>query len=263
MHDSDHRAQPQAVYRNRRLSDEHARQRAGRGALRKQGYELTPRHARGRHDAVQHVQRPRTCRAQDLQSLGRLKYGKRSGPNQVIGVIGCMAQKDQELIFQRAPHVDIVVGTGQLAEIPATDRRGPRQPRKGAGRQPRPPRRHSRRKCRDSFQSYDPLRDPEMRPSPYQAFVRIMIGCDKFCTYCVVPMTRGPEQSRPPRDILHEVANSGGAGGQGSHAAGADGQQLQVHRGRPALAAVRPARRDSRHAGHRADQVRHELSRAT
>jgi tRNA-2-methylthio-N6-dimethylallyladenosine synthase len=44
-----------------------------------------------------------------------------------------------------------------------------------------------------------------MRPSPYQAFVRIMIGCDKFCTYCVVPMTRGPEQGRPPRDILHEV----------------------------------------------------------
>lgn len=55
-----------------------------------------------------------------------------------------------------------------------------------------------------SFLSYDPLREPQMRPSPYQAFVRIMIGCDKFCTYCVVPTTRGPEQSRPPRDIVHE-----------------------------------------------------------
>ena len=44
-----------------------------------------------------------------------------------------------------------------------------------------------------------------MRPSPFQAFVRIMIGCDKFCTYCVVPMTRGPEQSRSPREILREV----------------------------------------------------------
>ncbi len=56
-----------------------------------------------------------------------------------------------------------------------------------------------------SFQSYDPLRDPDMRPTPFQAFVRIMIGCDKFCTYCVVPSTRGPEQSRPPSQILQEV----------------------------------------------------------
>ena len=63
----------------------------------------------------------------------------------------------------------------------------------------------SRAEVADSFESYDPARDPTMRPSPYQAFVRIMIGCDKFCTYCVVPMTRGPEQSRPPREIAHEV----------------------------------------------------------
>ncbi|HXY34491.1 MAG TPA: MiaB/RimO family radical SAM methylthiotransferase, partial [Planctomycetaceae bacterium] len=57
----------------------------------------------------------------------------------------------------------------------------------------------------ESFQSYDPLREPEMRPSPFQAYVRIMLGCDKFCTYCVVPMTRGPEQSRSPSEIAAEV----------------------------------------------------------
>ena len=51
-----------------------------------------------------------------------------------------------------------------------------------------------------------------MRPSPFQAFVRIMIGCDKFCTYCVVPMTRGPEQSRPPSHIRKEVAVLAGQG---------------------------------------------------
>src|SRR5688500_20211643 len=55
-----------------------------------------------------------------------------------------------------------------------------------------------------SHESFDPLRDPAMRPTPYQAYVRIMIGCDKFCTYCIVPSVRGPEQSRPATDIIAE-----------------------------------------------------------
>src|SRR5262249_32225903 len=54
-------------------------------------------------------------------------------------------------------------------------------------------------------EEYDPLREPAMRPSPFQAFVRVMMGCDKFCTYCVVPAVRGPEQSRPPAVILEEA----------------------------------------------------------
>jgi tRNA-2-methylthio-N6-dimethylallyladenosine synthase len=56
-----------------------------------------------------------------------------------------------------------------------------------------------------SFESYDPMRDPSMRPSGFQAYVRIMIGCDKFCTYCIVPSVRGPEQSRHPEHIAAEV----------------------------------------------------------
>ncbi len=171
------------------------------GALRKQGYNLT--------DDIREADTVlfNTCSVREhaehkiYSALGRLKYSKQTRPNQVIGVLGCMAQKDQELVFQRAPHVDLVVGTGQLAEVPTLI---------NAARE------HRERSLAvsldrkegtvsDSFQSYDPTREPEMRPSPYQAFVRIVIGCDKFCTYCVVPMTRGPEQSRPPRDIRHEV----------------------------------------------------------
>src|SRR5438270_8608722 len=52
---------------------------------------------------------------------------------------------------------------------------------------------------------HEPLRDPSMRPSRFQAYVRIMIGCDKFCTYCIVPKVRGPEQSRHPEQIIAEV----------------------------------------------------------
>ena len=63
----------------------------------------------------------------------------------------------------------------------------------------------ARTKSTASFESYDPLREPSMRPTPFQAFVRIMIGCDKFCTYCIVPSVRGPEQSRPPEHIVAEV----------------------------------------------------------
>ncbi len=173
-------------------------------ALRQQGYTLTdnPRDA----DTVLF----NTCSVREhaeqkiYSAVGRLKYSKRARPEQVIGVIGCMAQKDQELIFQRAPHVDLVVGTGQLREIPRlvdeARQNRTRQLAVSLGR-----RDGSRDEVAGSFESYDPLRDPDMRPSPWQAYVRIMIGCDKFCTYCVVPMTRGPEQGRPPRDILREV----------------------------------------------------------
>ena len=173
-------------------------------ALRKEGYSLTADIAEA--DTVLF----NTCSVREhaehkiYSALGRIKHSKHHRPEQVIGVIGCMAQKDQEKIFKRAPHVDLVVGTGQLAQIPELVRmsRERREQRLAVSLDRRDA---TRREVSDSFQSYDPLRDPEMRPSPYQAFVRIMIGCDKFCTYCVVPMTRGPEQSRPPRDILREV----------------------------------------------------------
>ncbi|MFM8581060.1 MAG: tRNA (N6-isopentenyl adenosine(37)-C2)-methylthiotransferase MiaB, partial [Planctomycetaceae bacterium] len=172
-------------------------------ALRRQGYTLTGEIADA--DTILF----NTCSVREhaehkiYSALGRLRHNRARRPSQVIGVIGCMAQKDQQLIFQRAPHVDLVVGTGQLAQIPelVEQSRHDRQQRLAVSLDRRDA---TRQQVSDSFVSYDPLRDPEMRPSPFQAFVRIMIGCDKFCTYCVVPLTRGPEQSRPPHDILHE-----------------------------------------------------------
>jgi tRNA-2-methylthio-N6-dimethylallyladenosine synthase len=180
-------------------------------SLRKEGYELTASAAEA--DTILY----NTCsvrqHAEDkiYSALGRLKNAKRDNPNKVIGVLGCMAQKDQGLIFKRAPYVDLVVGPGQLHQVPALVReaRAERKPRMevSLGRTD-----GSRDEIERSHESFDPLRDPAMRPTPYQAYVRIMIGCDKFCTYCIVPSVRGPEQSRPPAAILAEARQLAGEG---------------------------------------------------
>ncbi len=116
-----------------------------------------------------------------------------------------MAQKDQQLIFERAPYVDLVVGPGSCSRSAELLERA----RAGGGPADWPSAwaaaTDRANEIRRSHETFDPLRDPAMRPTPFQAFVRIQIGCDKFCTYCVVPMTRGPEQGRPPEDILAEA----------------------------------------------------------
>ncbi|MBI1902178.1 MAG: tRNA (N6-isopentenyl adenosine(37)-C2)-methylthiotransferase MiaB [Planctomycetia bacterium] len=178
-------------------------------SLRKEGYTLvdSPRAA----DTILF----NTCsvrqHAEDkiYSALGRLRGFKQQNPDKIIGVLGCMAQKDQQLIFERAGFVDLVVGPGQLHQIPQLLRdiaagSGPKMEvslDRTAG---------SRDEIADSFESYDPqrdpaLREPALRPTPFQAYVRVMIGCDKFCTYCIVPKVRGPEQSRPPQQIVAEV----------------------------------------------------------
>jgi tRNA-2-methylthio-N6-dimethylallyladenosine synthase len=173
-------------------------------ALRKDGYDLvdSPINA----DTILF----NTCsvrqHAEDkiYSALGRLKQTKQKHPEKIVGVLGCMAQKDQKLIFQRAPYVDLIVGPGQLHQVPRLLQEiaagsGPRMEvslDRKAG---------NRGEIERSFESYDPDRDPHMRPSPFQAFVRIQFGCDKFCTYCIVPSVRGPEQGRHPDHIVAEA----------------------------------------------------------
>ena len=186
------------------------------GALRRKGYEVT-----GDPDAADTLLF-NTCSVREkaeqkvYSALGRLKYRKARRPGTVIGVLGCMAQKDQDLIFRKAPHVDLVVGTGQLAEVPDLIDAARSKSLRGSksrltalslGRKD-----GKRAEIEGSFESYDPSREPTMRPTPHQAFVRVMIGCDKFCSYCVVPTTRGPEQSRAPSQVLKEVQILAGQG---------------------------------------------------
>src|SRR5215218_179784 len=156
------------------------------GSLRRQGYELTT------DPTAADVILFNTCSVREhaeekiYSSLGTLRQHKKDHPEKVIGVLGCMAQKDQELVRRRAPYVDIVCGPGQLARVPEliAEVQRTRKPQFAVslGRAEA-----SRPEVTESFESYDPMREPAMRPTPFQAFVRTQFGCDKFCTYCIVP----------------------------------------------------------------------------
>ena len=173
-------------------------------SLRQQGYELTddPQAA----DTILF----NTCSVREhaeekvYSSLGKMKRLKQQHPEKVVGVLGCMAQNHQRQVFERAPYVDLVVGPGQLHQVPSLIEKvvagEGSQIEVSLGR-----RDGALDDIRRSHESFDPLRDPEMRTTPYQAYVRIQIGCDKFCTYCIVPMVRGPEQGRPPQQIIAEA----------------------------------------------------------
>ncbi|MFY7967804.1 MAG: tRNA (N6-isopentenyl adenosine(37)-C2)-methylthiotransferase MiaB, partial [Pirellulaceae bacterium] len=173
-------------------------------ALRKQGYSLTA------DPYLADTLLFNTCSVREhaeekvYSNLAKLKKWKSDHPEKIIGVMGCMAQKDQRLVLERAPYVDLVVGPGQLHRIPELiegiqNGSGP-QVAVSLGR-----RDGSQEDIRRSHETFDPLRDPAMRPTAFQAYLRIQIGCDKFCTYCIVPMTRGPEQGRHPDQILSEA----------------------------------------------------------
>jgi tRNA-2-methylthio-N6-dimethylallyladenosine synthase len=129
--------------------------------------------------------------------LGELADLKKSRPEVVIGVCGCMAQLRADEIRRRAPHVDFVIGTGNLGEVPGLVEET-LQSRSFRKRTELPER-------KGAVVTDVPQRHVGRAPK-LKAFVPIQYGCDKFCTFCIVPTTRGRERSRPTEDILEEVA---------------------------------------------------------
>ena len=123
-------------------------------------------------------------------NVGKLKHLKRRKPHVVIGILGCMAQKDREKIFERLPHVDIVCGTRDFPRIVALVEEA-----RGSGRV---------LAC-DEDRPVEIGREVSYRPNRFQAYVSIMRGCDNYCSYCIVPYVRGRETSRPPGEIVEEV----------------------------------------------------------
>ncbi len=124
--------------------------------------------------------------------LGRVKHLKRMNPRLLIGVGGCVASQEGAAIVRRAPHVDLVFGPQTLHRLPQMieARRGTGKPQVDVSF--------------PEIEKFDNL--PPARAEGATAFVSVMEGCSKYCTFCVVPYTRGEEVSRPFEDVLIEVA---------------------------------------------------------
>jgi tRNA-2-methylthio-N6-dimethylallyladenosine synthase len=125
-------------------------------------------------------------------AVGRLKRLKARKPGLLVGVGGCVPQLQGASILDRARAVDVLVGTHNVAEVPALFRRA----REGAG------------PLVDLDRGADSFKVPPSavaHSSPVRAYVTVMEGCNHVCSFCVVPRTRGPEVCRAPRDVVAEV----------------------------------------------------------
>lgn len=149
-----------------------------------------------------------------FHDLGRIRPLKQARPDLIIGVGGCVASQEGAAIVSRAPYVDLVFGPQTLHRLPELIAR-----RQSSGKP----------QVDISFpeiEKFDNL--PPSRVEGATAFVSIMEGCSKFCTYCIVPFTRGEEVSRPFEDILTEIA---GLAQQGVREITLLGQNVNAYRG--------------------------------
>ena len=120
--------------------------------------------------------------------LGSVQKSYGTKPGAKVGVLGCMAQMEGQKIFEKAPNVDLVVGSSSYSFLPQLVAKV----EQGVP--------HVIDVSQDTdrlFETYT-----QSRENPYKAYVTIMEGCNRFCSFCVVPYTRGPERSRPADLIL-------------------------------------------------------------
>ena len=149
-----------------------------------------------------------------FSQLGRWKALKKDGKPVLIGVGGCVASQEGAAIVKRAPYVDLVFGPQTLHRLPELirERRQSGQPQVDISF--------------PEIEKFDRL--PEPRAEGPSAFVSIMEGCSKYCSFCVVPYTRGEEVSRPFEDVLVEVAQ---LAAQGVREINLLGQNVNAYRG--------------------------------
>jgi len=149
--------------------------------------------------------------------LGLLKIRKAEAPSLVVGMIGCMAQRHGPGLMKRMPCVDLMCGPSELDQLPAlldnVLKTGKQQHALTAANSRRTQTLgHAREDAGDGLEALDLSRAFSPFEQRFQAYVRIVRGCNKFCTYCVVPFTRGAEVSRAPANILEECRRLADAG---------------------------------------------------
>ena len=165
------------------------------GVLAREGYVRTD------DPAGADVMLVNTCAVRDhaeqrvLGRMGELKRHKR--PGDVLGVVGCMAQRLGPTLLERVPQVDLVIGPDGYRSLPELIARA----------------RGGERAAEVEFKSWEHYEDvPPVRANSVSAFVTVQRGCDYRCTFCIVPMTRGPERSRKLADVVGEVTRLAEAG---------------------------------------------------
>jgi len=147
--------------------------------------------------------------------LGEVRRLKASRPDLIVGVIGCMAEHDAEAIIRRMPHVDLLCGPSHLhlltvlvEQVRASRRRAIALAGKYSSLNTALPEADWSGRLED----LDLSRPVDGRENHFQAYIRISRGCNKFCTFCVVPYTRGREVHRPPEEIITEAKRLADAG---------------------------------------------------
>jgi len=142
-----------------------------------------------------------TCSIRDKAEqkvFNRLQNFKRAGKGKVFGVLGCVAQQEGEKIFDRAPHVSLVAGSASYTRLPEM------LVQLEAG---------NKRVTGLSLDTTEAFDTPfTRRDNPHRAYITIIEGCDKSCSYCVVPFTRGPERSRLSASVMEEATRLAGDG---------------------------------------------------
>jgi len=183
------------------------------GQLRSMGYDTTLRADEA--DVVLY----NTCSVRQAAEdkvygrLGDAKHIKTANPNVVLGVIGCMAERDGQDMLRRYPQVDLMCGPGELDKIPLLIDNAVKTKDPQTALQGNTARRSSTLAAAgDNLELLDLSRSISPTDHNGSAYVRITRGCNKFCTYCVVPFTRGAEVHRPPEHILEECKRLADAG---------------------------------------------------
>lgn len=140
-------------------------------------------------------------------ALGRLGIQKeRTNPNLVVGILGCMAEREGEGFLKRAPLVDIICGPSNLDELPLLVHNAVANKEIQVSLSGHNSRRSATLEAAgDQLENLDLSRSFSPSQGTNQAYVRITRGCNKFCSFCVVPFTRGPEVHRPAQHIVDEV----------------------------------------------------------